>query len=279
MHTRWSPELTRLLNPSSGTRSVKIKDLEYHVFPCNYQNSLLNIAENIDKLIVSGDIQKHENNSTASLFSIDNVTFFGKHVRFNQKSFDRRLRYLIQPSRSFWTAVVAQKMTQAGIPTPRVFAVGERRAFHLISDSYIVTEALTNAQMLHTVVSHHPNNIEFLEKSARLLRHLHDAGITHGDAKLANFYVQDKTWGLWDLDSAQIFAQTVPLKWIVKDIGRLLSSFIVTVDEQPNSKTEFMNTKKIAEALANAYGIDTHKFLPFYYSYWLKKIKLTHDFG
>ena len=279
MYTRWSPELTRLLHPSNGTKSIRKGNLEYYVLPSRVQGCLLSIASDIDNVIEKGCIQKYEDNSTASLFSVQGETFFGKHVRFHQKSFDRRLRYFIQPSRSFWTAVVADRMQKAGIPTPCVYAVAERRSCHLLSDSYVITEALDNALMLHTVVSRSPNNIEYLKKASRLLKLLHNAGIAHGDAKIANYYVQDETMGFWDLDSALIFSGPVPTKYVIRDIGRLLSSYIVTVDECPESDPEFMSTKKISEALANAYGIDVQVFLPFYNSYWLKKIKLQHDFG
>ena len=76
-----------------------------------------------------------------------------------------------------------------------------------------------------------------------------------------------------------IFPKGTPRKWVVRDLGRLLSSFILCVDTMPETKPEFMNAPKIANALAQAYGIDVQTFLPSYYSYWLKKIKLQHDFG
>ena len=156
---------------------------------------------------------------------------------------------------------------------------GERRTFELISDSYIITEALKNAQTAQAFLQTQPNSLELLENAAKLLRGLHNAGMTHGDIKLANFYVQGDKMGFWDLDSAQIFKDRIPQKWIVRDLGRLLSSFIITVDSMSETKPEFMNTVKIARALAQSYGIDEQVFLPSYYSYWLKKMKLKHDFG
>ena len=279
MYTRWSPELTSLLDAKSGTQSVRIKDLEYHVLPCEHQTELLAIAANLDDIIENGNRQKYSKKSAASLFKVGNETFFGKHVRFHQKAFGLRLRYFIQPSRSFWTAVVAKRLEDAGLGTPKVYAMGERRTFGLISDSYIITEALKNAQTAQAFLQTQPNSLELLENAGKLLRRLHNAGMTHGDIKLANFYVQGDKMGFWDLDSAQIFKDRIPQKWIVRDLGRLLSSFIITVDSMPETKPEFMNTAKIARTLAQSYGIDEQVFLPSYYSYWLKKMKLKHDFG
>lgn len=279
MYTRWSQELTDLLNSSSGAKSLKIKDLEYHVLPCDYQDSLLSIPQTIDDIIENGKRQKHSKKSTASLFTVNDQTFFGKHVRFHQKAFGLRFRYFIQPSRSYWTAVVAKKLEEAGIGTPKVFAMGERRTLQLISDSYIITEALKDAQTADTVLKQQPNSLDLLINAGKLLRRLHDAQINHGDMKLANFYVQGNEMGFWDLDSAQIFSNATPMKWVVRDLGRVLSSFIATVDKMPETEPQFMNAPKIAAALAQAYGIDVQTFLPSYYSYWLKKIKLKHDFG
>ena len=279
MYTRWSPELTSLLDAKSGTQTVRIKDLEYHVLPCEHQASLLSIAANLDDIIENGNRQKYSKKSTASLFSVNSETFFAKHVRCYQKAFGLRFRYFVQPSRSYWTAVVAKRIEEAGIGTPKVYAVGERRTLQLISDSYIITEALKDAHTATEVVRKQPNSFDLLQRAGKLLRSLHDAGITHGDIKLANFYVQGDSMGFWDLDSALVFNSHTPSKWIIRDLGRLLSSFIITIDAMPETKPEFMNAPKIAQVLAESYGIDVNKFLPSYYSYWLKKSKIQHDFG
>ncbi len=279
MYTRWSPELTEILNSASGTKSVQIGNLDYHVLAGQFQDTLLTIASDIDDIIENGKVQKHSKKSTASLFTVNGQTFFAKHVRFHQKAFGLRFRYFIQPSRSYWTAVVANKLQEAGIGTPKVFAMGERRTLQLISDSYIITEALKDAQTADSVLKQQPNSLDLLINAGKLLRRLHDAHIYHGDMKLANFYVQGNEMGFWDLDSAQIFSNATPMKWVVRDLGRVLSSFIATVDKMPETEPQFMNAPKIADALAQAYGIDVQTFLPSYYSYWLKKIKLNHDFG
>lgn len=279
MYTRWSSELTELLDNTSGTKSVRIGNLDYRVLAGSFQDTLLPIASDIDDIIENGKLQKHSKKSTASLFTVNNQIFFGKHVRFHQKAFGLRFRYFIQPSRSYWTAVVAKKLEEAGIGTPKVFAMGERRTLQLISDSYIITEALKDAQTADSVLKQQPNSLDLLIDAGKLLRRLHDAHIKHGDMKLANFYVHGDEMGFWDLDSAQIFSSTTPMKWVVRDLGRVLASFIWIVDSMPETKPEFMNAPKIAKALAQAYGIDVQTFLPSYYNYWLKKIKLNHDFG
>lgn len=279
MYTRWSPELTEILDSASGTKSIQIGNLDYHVLVGQFQDTLLTIAPNIDDIIEEGEVQKHSKKSTASLFTVNGQTFFAKHVRFHQKAFGLRFRYFIQPSRSYWTAVVANKLQEAGIRTPKVFAMGERRTLQLISDSYIITEALKDAQTADSVLKQQLNSLDLLINAGKLLRRLHDAHIYHGDMKLANFYVQGNEMGFWDLDSAQIFSNATPMRWVVRDLGRVLSSFIATVDKMPETETQFMNAPKIANALAQAYGIDVQTFLPSYYSYWLKKIKLNHDFG
>ena len=68
MYTRWSSELTSLLEPSYGTKSLKIGNLEYHVLPSDKQVALLEVAPKLDSLIDEGKVQKYSKKSTASLF-------------------------------------------------------------------------------------------------------------------------------------------------------------------------------------------------------------------
>ena len=70
MYTRWSPELTTLLNPANGTQSVRIGNLRYHVLPCDLQNDLLQIASTLDDVIEVGIFQIHSTTTNAHIFNV-----------------------------------------------------------------------------------------------------------------------------------------------------------------------------------------------------------------
>ena len=259
MYTRWSPELKDWLN-RPGTQILQLGDLDYHVTAGPHQKALLSIAPDIDNIIESGNIQKRSKKSTAALCSVDGVEFFAKHVRFTEKKFLFRLRYFVSPSRSYWTAVVADHLERAGLHTPKVLAAGDRRQIGLVSDSYIVTEVLHGADTANEALRSQPNSTKLLK----------DAGT------LANFYVSGNDMGFWDLDSAMLFSNGTPEKWRIRDLGRLLSSFIITVDSMPKTSEEFFDVKSFAQTLGQSYGIDASRILSHFESYWLKKMKIQH---
>ena len=68
------------------------------------------------------------------------------------KSFTSRLRYIVQPTRELWAAWIAKKLENSGILTPKVYAIGQRKNLGIISDTYIITEALLDAQSVQDIL-------------------------------------------------------------------------------------------------------------------------------
>ncbi len=270
------------LNPlkiNSTGKYKKLTNLKYFAFDCSYQQKLLSIAPNIDALIDTNATLKNSKKTSAKLFSVDSDVFFGKHVRFYNKVFYSRLRYIVQPTRDLWAAWIAKKLESCGIPTPKVYAIGQRKNLGIITDTYIITEALLDAQSVHDLVYAHPDNaLSTLMLAGGTLRQLHDSGVTHGDAKLANLYIQNQKMGFWDLDSAKIFKGQVPKMLILEDLARFLSSLILTVDESATQKNIPVNISisQAANTLAQSYCIEPNELLAEYYRKWHHKLNLKH---
>lgn len=240
---------------------------------------MLSIAPNIDALIDTNATLKNSKKTSAKLFSVDSDVFFGKHVRFYNKVFYSRLRYIVQPTRDLWAAWIAKKLESYGIPTPKVYAIGQRKNLGIITDTYIITEALLDAQSVHDLIYAHPDKaLSTLKLAGRTLRQLHDAGVTHGDTKLANLYIQNQKMGFWDLDSAKIFKGQVPKMLILEDLARFLSSLILTVDESATQKNIPVNISisQAANTLAQSYCIEPNELLAEYYRKWHHKLNLKH---
>lgn len=185
----------------------------------------------------------------------------------------------MQPTRDLWAAWIAKKLESCGIPTPKVYAIGQRKNLGIITDTYIITEALLDAQSVHDLVYAHPDKaLSTLKLAGRTLRQLHDAGVTHGDAKLANLYIQNQKMGFWDLDSAKIFKGQVPKMLILDDLARFLSSLILTVDESATQKNIPVNISisQAANTLAQSYCIEPNELLAEYYRKWHHKLNLKH---
>ena len=272
-------ELLRQLDRNSKFEYRKLTNLKYCAFDGLYQQKLLSIAPNIDALIDTNATLKSSKKTSAKLFSVDSDVFFGKHVRFYNKVFYSRLRYIVQPTRDLWAAWIAKKLESCGIPTPKVYAIGQRKNLGIITDTYIITEALLDAQSVHDLVYAHPDNaLSTLKLAGGTLRQLHDSGVTHGDAKLANLYIQNQKMGFWDLDSAKIFKGQVPKMLILEDLARFLSSLILTVDESATQKNIPVNISisQAANTLAQSYCIEPNELLAEYYRKWHHKLNLKH---
>ena len=272
-------KLLRQLDRNSKSEYRKLTNLKYYVFDGPYQQKLISIASDIDNIIDTNATLKSSKKTSAKLFSVDSDVFFGKHVRFYNKVFYSRLRYIVQPTRELWAAWIAKKLENCGIPTPKVYAIGQRKNLGIISDTYIITEALLDAQSVQDIVYVQPNDsLPVLERGGKAIRQLHNTGVTHGDAKLANLYVQNDKIGFWDLDSAKIFKGPVPKMLILEDLARFLSSFIRTVDESATQKNIPVNISisQAGNTLAQSYGIESNELLAEYYRKWHHKLNLKH---
>src|SRR5262249_40958854 len=75
------------------------------------------------------------------------------------------------------------------LPTPRPLAVFHRRRFGLPAEGYLLTEKVRGAVGLDEAVRRCPDRATFrelLRRVARMLRAMHDRGVSHRDLKAAN---------------------------------------------------------------------------------------------
>jgi len=119
-----------------------------------------------------------------------------------------------------------------GVLVPRIFAYGIQRGWLSRQVSFVMLEAVTYDLTLEAlVVDHmkHPLSIvmkrKLIRQVAEMTRKLHEAGINHRDYYLCHFLYHKQTHQLTliDLHRAQI-RKSVPMKWLVKDLGGLLYS-------------------------------------------------------
>ena len=177
--------------------------------------------------------------------------------RTNNKGLKFTLRYLFRPARAFRAARAADRLFRAGIETPAVLAVGERRFCRILLGGYLVNElkrdvteayhVLLNAKDPKACVS------EIMEKAGRLLASIHLQHVIHRDFKLANVYFRkDGTCGVWDLDGARIYPSSVPQSLMMVDLSRLTAS-VLSVLKLRGDRYE-PDLREICGLLARAYS-------------------------
>ena len=136
-----------------------------------------------------------------------------------------------------------EKLDQLGIDTMQVAAYGKDRILLNRQRSFLVTDELTNIEMLETIGKNWIKNPPsfavkkaIISKVAEIARKLHGAGINHRDFYICHFMIdmdyfkqietsklaEPKIY-LIDLHRA-CQRSKVPFRWLVKDIGALLFS-------------------------------------------------------
>jgi tRNA A-37 threonylcarbamoyl transferase component Bud32 len=99
---------------------------------------------------------------------------------------------LFRPPPALRSYVLGHGLRLRGFPTPRPLAVWHRRRFGLPMEGYLVTEKVPEAIHLRAFVERvgpGERARAVLDQLARLLRRLHDAGLSHRDLKAANVLV------------------------------------------------------------------------------------------
>ena len=125
----------------------------------------------------------------------------------------------------------AERLDRAGVPTPEVLAVGWRRALGVFRALAIVTRAIPRAQNLYEAAREDApwrRRRVILEKSARLVRAMHDAGFLHADLNVTNLVLGEGPGGdrvyVVDLDGGRFEDMPGPAVRF-RSLARLLRSY------------------------------------------------------
>ena len=147
----------------------------------------------------------------------------------------------VTSARMEWEAI--DRLQMLNVPTLKVVGRGIRGKAPAKLESFVITEALHGMVSLEQLTQnwgHLPLERrirlkwELLRQLAVIARNIHQNGLNHRDFYLCHFLVQDLDWTCWrptdpltlhliDLHRMQI-RQTVPQRWLLKDLAGLLFS-------------------------------------------------------
>ena len=122
------------------------------------------------------------------------------------------------------------RLSRAGVQTPEILAIGTRRVAGLFCAQAVVAREIAGARNLHHLAGERLSEArrrDILEKTAVLVRRMHDAGFLHADLNLANLVLGDGPAGesLWAVDLERgRFAVEVPARRRIRVLARLLRS-------------------------------------------------------
>jgi hypothetical protein len=255
------------------------------------QDYLAGHVADVDAMIRDGVRTKTSVESSAAVCTLpDGQKVFVK--RNGNRGLKFSFRYFFVPARVFRAALAAERVREAGVATPRVFAAGEKRRANVLLGGYLITEAVTDACDLMAYVETRPDAPAgmpaMIGEAARIAATLHDHGFYHGDLKLVNLYrtADNAACGVWDLDSAQIFPGEVPHDLVVRELGRIVSSILIFAENNPAFPDDFFNLNRITHSLLDAYLAEaktTHptpsEIMDAARSRWLSRRRLRFDYG
>ena len=274
-----------------GMREVSNGPYRFAVAPGPAQDCLAEHCTEVDDMIRDGCPAKTSTETSAAVCTLPG----GRKVfikRNGSRGFGFAVKYFFVPARVFRAALAAGRVEEAGIMTPHVLAVGEKRRAHVLLDGYLVTDAVTNACDLMTYTIERPEAPAgmpaLLRETARIAATLHNSGFYHGDLKLVNIYRLDDgdTCGVWDLDSAQTFPGEVPHALVVRELGRIVSSVLIFAEQNPAFPDSFFDLRRVTRDLLDAYSASAKAAAPSpseamhaALTRWLNKRKLRFDYG
>ena len=274
-----------------GVREVRNGPYRFAVAPGPAQDCLAEHCTEVDDMIRDGCPAKTSTETSAAVSTLpDGRKVFIK--RNGSRGFGFAAKYFFVPARVFRAALAAGHVEEAGIMTPHVLAVGEKRRAHVLLGGYLVTDAVTDACDLMTFTIKRPEAPAempaLLRETARIAATFHNSGFYHGDLKLVNLYRMDggSAYGVWDLDSAQTFPGEVPHALVVRELGRIVSSVLIFAEQNPAFPDSFFDLHRIARDLLDAYSASakaaapsTSEVMAAALTRWLNKRKLRFDYG
>lgn len=173
--------------------------------------------------------------------------------RVNVKSAFDPLKNLFRSSAVRRSWLLGHGLCERQLPTPRPLAMFHRRRIGIFpAEGYLLTEKVPDAVGLSEAVRACRDPLllrVWAERLARVVRTMHDRGVSHRDLKAPNVMLQgvaidpaSATTVLIDLVGVRASAAAVPPKRCAKELARLNASFLATPHATRTERLRFLLT-------------------------------------
>lgn len=226
----------------SDVRGLAVRDIPEHV--------IRSLLEKPDAVFDRPDTHIHKNSKTSTvgsfLIPMQTGTLPVILKRVNVRAWHEPLKNLFRKSAVVRSWVNGHTLRDRGLPTPRPLAVFHRYRNGLPTEGYLLTELVPNATPVDAI-----ERTEAL-RLARVLRLMHDRGISHRDLKAANILLANgREPVLIDLVGARTLA-SVSVHRRAKELARLNSSFL---SNAAVTRTERLRFLRAYLAAGHAIGV------------------------
>lgn len=167
--------------------------------------------------------------------------------RYDRPALKRKLKDIFRISKAVREWKVGNWLWERGVPVALPLAVGERRRWRILKDSFLISRAIKEAHQLgqYILTLHPPLAAEARRKKrevitllAKELRDIHDKGFFHGDLNASHIMVKvgagkRPAFYFVDFESSKVGRKVYSRQW-VKELARLnesMPSFISRTDK------------------------------------------------
>ncbi len=184
-------------------------------------------------------ILKDSPSSTVALLTRDTRIYVFK--RFRRSGPMTGLKNRLRPSSALRSWVAGQSLRDRGLPTARPLAVLHRFRAGLPREGYLIFEFIAGALELPDAVAaaSHEERRQLMGDLGRLIRDMHDRGVSHRDLKAPNILVADGMPILIDLVGVRLGLR-VSVRDRVRNLARLNASSLAAPSVSNSDRLRFL---------------------------------------
>jgi len=223
----WQNRLPRYLGKNREYRKIRGPGIRGHAANELPEDLLSNWIANPDAIFhaSSSTVIKDSRSSTVALFEHRGQKYIAKRFRRNRfiNGIKNRLRH--SPALRSW--IFGQSLRDRGLPTARPLAVLQRYRDGLPREGYLIFEHIADAVELPDAVAQASwvERKQLIDSIGRLLRHVHERGVSHRDLKAPNILIAAGQPVLIDLVGVRLGLR-VSFSERVRNLARLNASFV-----------------------------------------------------
>jgi tRNA A-37 threonylcarbamoyl transferase component Bud32 len=270
----WREQDRRCLKSNRYFRRVRQGDISGHAVAELTPDILAPFLANPDDIFRRPDVKVLKDSRSSTVVELELPGADGPRrvifKRFAVTAWSDPWAALFRPAPALRSYVLGHALRVRGLPTPRPLLVLHRRRHGLLREGYLLTEKVPEAMELNKYVrsldakpADERRRIlrRLIDRVARLVRTLHERGLTHRDLKAPNLLVSPTGWSLarsakvwlgdghddgdgphvWFVDLVGVRRQRHPSHVrLLQNVTRLHASFVNIPGLSPTDKARFL---------------------------------------
>jgi tRNA A-37 threonylcarbamoyl transferase component Bud32 len=223
----WAGRVSRCLGSNRYFQKVKCGGLHGYAVRDLAPDLLAEFCANPDAMFERGEMLKDSRTSKVAIIAVGGRNLLLKRV--NVRNRIEPLKNALRPSAVLRSWINGHSLRDRWLPTPRPLAMLQRIRRGLPAEGYLLTELVES-----------PGPLRPVPELARMLRAMHDRGVSHRDLKASNILLErGATPTLIDLVGVRL-GSPVAVRQRAKELARLNASFLTDPGVRRSVRLRFL---------------------------------------